>query len=153
MKRLDWRIMTFTSWHFFEIYYAAVDPQITESVVYALSSYLLELAVCSPLALLYLPSVLALSSISVALSSQKLPGWTAELEQISRTRYSNCTQCVLDLLALYRSGSHRSFNVVRNKYSRASTYFVASLPVPPLNYVLSEQHEIDQMLRAHNAGA
>jgi cyclin A len=100
------------------------------STAASLCHYLCELTLQEYAILKFRPSELAAAALRLALHTVHLPAWSAALEAMSGYDTDALSDCVADVLRVYRNAEANNLQAVREKYSHAK-FLCVSLLTPP----------------------
>ena len=128
MQRLEWRLTMATSWIFREVYLHQF--QSSDHRVAPLSSYLLELSLCSRINFIHRPSLLAASCLCLALFTLQRRPWTSALERISSYAVHQLDRCIADVLVVHIRACSHDYALIHNKYASEAHHQVALLAPP-----------------------
>eukprot|EP00967_Tisochrysis_lutea_P157545 scaffold320018_cov32-Tisochrysis_lutea.AAC.2 len=93
-----------------------------------LANFLVELTLQEYKMLKYLPSMIAASSVYLALKTMGQPCWGPELVQHSCYAESALSACVRDLNQLHKDASKNNLQAVRKKYAQEKHGAVSGIP-------------------------
>jgi len=102
-----------------------------DSTAASLCHYLCELTLQEYAFLKYRPSELAAAALRLALHTVHLPAWNTTLEAMSGYDTDSLSDCVADVLRVYRDAEANNLQAVREKYSHAK-FLCVSLLTPPV---------------------